>query len=30
MVVKAHHGNISVKSETGKGSTFTIELPVVG
>lgn len=30
MVVKAHQGSISVKSESGKGSTFSISLPVVG
>lgn len=26
-MVEAHHGSISVQSETGKGSTFTINLP---
>ncbi|MBI5410091.1 MAG: hypothetical protein HZA14_12050, partial [Nitrospirae bacterium] len=27
-IIKNHNGNISVKSEVGTGSTFTIELPV--
>ena len=27
-LVKLHHGEISVKSQTGKGSTFTVTLPV--
>ena len=26
-VVKAHHGSVYVKSEVGKGSTFTVKLP---
>ena len=26
-IILAHHGNISVKSEPGKGSTFTIHIP---
>jgi signal transduction histidine kinase len=28
-IVAAHHGSITVASEIGKGSTFTIEIPVV-
>jgi two-component system NtrC family sensor kinase len=28
-VVKAHHGTISVESELGKGTTFTVRLPVM-
>ncbi len=28
-IVKMHRGNISVKSEIGKGTTFTVELPMV-
>ncbi|MCW8645275.1 cell wall metabolism sensor histidine kinase WalK [Streptococcus macedonicus] len=27
-IIKAHHGNITVKSDYGKGSTFTVILPV--
>ena len=29
-IIKKHGGSISVKSEAGKGTTFTIELPVAG
>ena len=28
-IAKAHHGDIEVKSQTGKGSTFTVVLPTV-
>jgi two-component system sensor histidine kinase SenX3 len=27
LVVRAHHGTVSVRSETGAGSTFTLRLP---
>lgn len=29
-IVAAHHGTISVHSEVGKGTSFTIELPLIG
>jgi two-component system, OmpR family, sensor kinase len=29
-IVEAHHGSISVESEVGKGSTFTVEIPLLG
>ena len=29
-IVKKHHGAIDVKSEPGKGTTFTIRIPVSG
>ncbi|MDH3974218.1 MAG: ATP-binding protein [Deltaproteobacteria bacterium] len=29
-IIKNHGGNISVKSEVGKGTTFTVELPIEG
>jgi signal transduction histidine kinase len=29
-IVEAHHGFVRVKSEPGRGSTFTIEIPAVG
>ncbi len=29
-IVKKHNGDISVQSEPGKGSTFTVRIPVVG
>jgi len=28
-IVEAHHGSVRVKSEPGRGSTFTIEIPAV-
>lgn len=28
-VIEAHHGTIAVRSEAGKGSTFTIEIPLI-
>jgi len=28
MIVEKHHGAIHVKSEQGKGATFTVRLPV--
>ena len=27
-IVSLHHGNINVKSELGKGSTFIVSLPI--
>jgi signal transduction histidine kinase len=29
-IVEAHHGNVSVESEVGKGSTFTVRIPLDG
>jgi len=29
-IIEAHHGNISVESEPGKGSTFTVTIPLSG
>jgi signal transduction histidine kinase len=28
-IVEAHHGTVSVESELGKGSTFTVEIPAI-
>ncbi len=28
-IIKQHQGNITVKSELGKGTVFTVELPVI-
>ncbi len=29
-IAQAHHGEITIKSELGKGSTFTVRLPILG
>lgn len=29
-IVKKHNGEITVQSEQGKGTTFTVKIPVVG